>query len=94
MQTNSKCCFKFYLKIDIFVLIFIQNLRTCLVIIIKKNLSFILKNIKYGVFKKYLLLVLYHFYLFFKDYFKKIIIQLRRMIKNKTLNIKLFLKPI
>ena len=92
MQTNSKCCFKFYLKIDIFVLIFIQNLRTCFVIII--IFFFILKNIKYGVFKKYLLLVLYHFYLFFKDYFKKIIIQLRRMIKNKTLNIKLFLKSI
>ena len=92
MQTNSKCCFKFYLKIDIFVLIFIQNLRTCLVIII--IFFFIFKNIKYGVFKKYLLLVLYHFYLFFKDYLKKIIIQLCRIIKNKTLNIKLFLKSI
>ena len=48
----------------------------------------IIKNRKHDVFKEHL----YLFSLFFRELFYKIIIQIRRMIKNKALDIKFIFK--
>ena len=66
-------------KISLFLVDFIR--RFCLVTIFK-----------IGCFKEYLLTVFYWFHLFLFGLFKKIIIQIYKMIKNKVLYIKVIFK--
>ena len=56
------------------------------------KLFFIFKNIKYDIFEKKNLIIFYYFYLFSKYCFRKIIIQIYGIIKNKTLDIKIIFK--